>query len=149
MALQAPWPMRSSGGRRADFLEALIDDRHDVVPTCEGAKAPGYVRQQRRRWDVVLLDLMLPIMDRRTFLHACRGVRSCSSVPVVVLSAGYRVQSLAADLGPKVRATVPGLRSSSGSTLPSADATASLAEPALDGRCRPESEPATMELGAY
>jgi CheY-like chemotaxis protein len=88
------------------LAEALIDDGYEVITARNGAEAFDYVRHRRRQLDVVLLDLMMPIMDGRTFLHACRSLPGRSRIPVVVLSAAYRVQSLAAELGPNVRATL-------------------------------------------
>lgn len=64
----------------------------------------------RGRCTLVLLDLMMPTMDGRTFLHECRALPRWIGVPVVVLSAAYRAQSLAADLGPDVRAERPSKR---------------------------------------
>jgi len=88
------------------LAEALTDDGYDVVTASNGAQAFEYVRQRRGQLDLVLLDLMMPIMDGRTFLRACRSLPWWSGVPVVVLSAAYRVQSLTPDLGPNVRATL-------------------------------------------
>jgi CheY-like chemotaxis protein len=49
---------------------------------------------------------MMPIMDGRTFLQECGGLPCWARVPVVVLSAAYRVQGSARELGPNVRATL-------------------------------------------
>lgn len=88
------------------LAQALIDDGYDVLTPRNGAEALEYVRYQRPRLDLVLLDLMMPIMDGRAFLRECRILPWWSSVPVVVLLAAYRVQRLAAELGRNVRATL-------------------------------------------
>jgi CheY-like chemotaxis protein len=88
------------------LAEALTDDGYDVCTASNGADAFDYVQQERRQLDLVLLDLMMPIMDGRAFLHECRNLDWWSDVPVVVLSAAYRMQSSAAELGANVRATL-------------------------------------------
>ena len=49
---------------------------------------------------------MMPVMDGRTFLRECRRLPGWTAVPVVVLSAAYRLQSSAWELEPNVRATL-------------------------------------------
>ena len=88
------------------LVEALIDEGYDVVTASNGAEAYECVRRERRQLDLVLLDLMMPIMDGRAFLHECGSLPWWSGVPLVVLSAAYRVQSSAGELGPNVRATL-------------------------------------------
>jgi CheY-like chemotaxis protein len=46
---------------------------------------------------VILLDLMMPVMDGRQFLKECRRIPACAGIPVIVLSA-------ASDRAPVVKA---------------------------------------------
>ncbi len=52
----------------------------------DGAEAlePG---RARRRRDLVLLDLTMPVMDGFSFLHRLRQMPGCADIPVIVLSA--------------------------------------------------------------
>ena len=91
---------------RAILAEALIEDGYEVVTARNGLDALDLVRRDPRPLDLVVLDLMMPVMDGRAFLRECGDLPWRSGVRVVVLSAAYRVQSLAAELGPNVYATL-------------------------------------------
>ncbi len=88
------------------LAEALVDDGYVVVTATNGAEAFQYVQRPSRHLDLVLLDLMMPVMDGRAFLQACGQLTGWPGVPVVVLSAAYKVESLTRELGPNVRATL-------------------------------------------
>jgi two-component system, OmpR family, response regulator len=70
--------------RRLASLTAEYLGGHGVVVTVVGDGARGLEEAQRHRYDVVLLDLMLPGMDG---LQVCRELRARSDVPVVILTA--------------------------------------------------------------
>ncbi len=57
---------------------------HGVVVTRAGDGQRGLEEALRHRYDVVLLDLMLPVKDG---LEVCRELRARSDVPVIVLTA--------------------------------------------------------------
>ena len=63
----------------AEYLQG-----HGVIVThlSDGARAADEAR--RGRYDVVLLDLMLPGLDG---MEVCRRLRSCSDVPIIMLTA--------------------------------------------------------------
>ncbi len=63
----------------AEYLSA-----HDVIVTRAADGVTGLQEALRRRYDVVLLDLMLPGKDG---LEVCRELRGQSDVPIVVLTA--------------------------------------------------------------
>jgi DNA-binding response OmpR family regulator len=63
----------------ADYLAG-----HGVVVTVCGDGLRGLGEARRHRYDVVLLDLMLPGKDG---LAVCRGIRERSDVPIIVLTA--------------------------------------------------------------
>jgi len=66
-------------GLTRDYLEG-----HGVAVTLESDGRRGLAEALARRYDVVLLDLMLPGKDG---LEVCRELRSRSDVPIVVLTA--------------------------------------------------------------
>ncbi|HUK66804.1 MAG TPA: response regulator transcription factor, partial [Anaeromyxobacteraceae bacterium] len=62
-----------------EYLES-----HGIVVTLESDGRRGLAEALQRRYDVVLLDLMLPGKDG---LEVCRELRTRSDVPIVVLTA--------------------------------------------------------------
>jgi two-component system OmpR family response regulator len=70
--------------RRLARLTAEYLEGHGVVVTHCGDGARGLEAARRQRFDVVLLDLMLPGLDG---LAVCRQLRERSDVPIVVLTA--------------------------------------------------------------
>ena len=69
-----------------DVLEA---EGYDVVPASHGKQALEFLSGAREgeRPDLVILDIMMPLVDGRHVLEAIRSDRSMASVPVVVMSA--------------------------------------------------------------
>ncbi len=63
----------------------LSDEGYEPVVAPNGAVALGLVRQTLPR--LILLDLMMPVMNGRAFLRACRAEARCRDVAVVVMSA--------------------------------------------------------------
>jgi two-component system OmpR family response regulator len=69
---------------RLAALTAEYLSGHGVVVTCVADGQRGLDEALRHRYDVVLLDLMLPGKDG---LEVCRELRARSDVPVIVLTA--------------------------------------------------------------
>jgi CheY-like chemotaxis protein len=70
----------------ADVLRMLFEFRgHDVFVANDGSR--GYATAQRQAPDVIVLDLMMPVMDGFTTLEALRGDERTADIPVVILSA--------------------------------------------------------------
>jgi CheY-like chemotaxis protein len=69
-----------------DVLEA---EGYDVVPASHGKQALEFLHGVRDGAppDLVILDMMMPLVDGRRVLDAIRSDRSLASVPVVVMSA--------------------------------------------------------------
>ena len=69
-----------------DVLEA---EGYDVVPASHGRQALEFLSgaQESERPDLVILDMMMPLVDGRHVLEAIRNNQTLSSVPVVVMSA--------------------------------------------------------------
>jgi CheY-like chemotaxis protein len=69
-----------------DVLEA---EGYDVVPASHGRQALEFLSGAREseRPDLVILDMMMPLVDGRHVLEAIRNNQLLSSVPVVVMSA--------------------------------------------------------------
>lgn len=72
------------------IVEALQDilsvEGYDIVTAFNGAE--GLQRMADAKPDLVLLDLMMPVMDGREMLRRMREDASLQGIPVVVMSAG-------------------------------------------------------------
>lgn len=72
------------------IVEALQDilsvEGYDIVTAFNGAE--GLQRMATAKPDLVLLDLMMPVMDGREMLRRMRDDASLRDIPVVVMSAG-------------------------------------------------------------
>lgn len=71
---------------RETLREALEWDGFDVVVAFDGRDGLQKIRQAPRP-DLVLLDMMMPIMTGRQFLDAVMADKSLSLIPVLVVSA--------------------------------------------------------------
>jgi CheY-like chemotaxis protein len=70
----------------ADVLRMLLEFRgHEVLVANDGSR--GYATAQRQAPDVIVLDLMMPVMDGFATLDALRSDERTVDIPVVVLSA--------------------------------------------------------------
>ncbi len=71
-----------------DILDAICDilgsEGYDVVRAKHGVEALEQVARQRP--DLILLDLMMPVMDGATFARELR-TRSLAGIPIIVISA--------------------------------------------------------------
>jgi CheY-like chemotaxis protein len=69
-----------------DVLEA---EGYDVVPASHGKQALEFLNDVKTSAlpDLVILDMMMPLVDGRHVLEAIRSDQNLSSVPVVVMSA--------------------------------------------------------------
>ena len=65
--------------------DLLRDDGYDVKEARNGVEALAVVREGRP--DLIVLDLMMPVMDGWTFVEECHRKEYCDNVPVVVTSA--------------------------------------------------------------
>jgi two-component system response regulator MprA len=79
---------------RTTLAEALQDEGYHVATASNGAEALQLVRATEP--DAIVLDLMMPVMDGRAFLAACRREQRCAETPVLVLSAHHKLAELAA-----------------------------------------------------
>jgi len=70
---------------RSLFRRALDDDGWTVAEAGNGAEALEKVRESRP--NIVLLDLMMPVMDGFDFLVAFRARMDCVTTPVIVVTA--------------------------------------------------------------
>jgi two-component system response regulator RpaA len=107
----------------ADVLRMLLEFRgHEVLTANDGSR--GFATAQRQSPDVIVLDLMMPVMDGFTALEALRSDERTAEIPVVILSAlgSPEVRQRCQDLGARTFLQKPYnpedlLRAVEGSTL--------------------------------
>jgi CheY-like chemotaxis protein len=82
---------------RTDLSEILQDEGHQVTTATNGLEALGTLRSGPAP-DLILLDLMMPIMDGWAFRAEQLRDTSLAEIPVVILSGASNVARDAADL---------------------------------------------------
>jgi CheY-like chemotaxis protein len=73
---------------REGLSELLSDEGFAVATASNGLQAIEWLRERRPGACIIILDLMMPIMDGRAFLHAKQCEPGLAALPVVVITAG-------------------------------------------------------------
>lgn len=73
------------------MIRGVLSETYNVLPAVSGEIALRYA--ERKKIDLVLLDLCMPEMDGRQTLQALRRIPACASVPIVFLTAETTPQS--------------------------------------------------------
>jgi CheY-like chemotaxis protein len=68
-----------------DYLRRLLADQYEVTGAADGEEALRQVRLNPP--DLVLADIMMPVLDGIALLNALRADPSTRSLPVILLSA--------------------------------------------------------------
>jgi CheY-like chemotaxis protein len=84
---------------RAVVMALLEDTQYDVIGAANGREAVACLRTDPSRFQLVLLDLMMPYMSGWDVLHAMQAHPTLASIPVVIMTAGANVQQQALDRG--------------------------------------------------
>ena len=70
----------------AQIIRLLLEPQdHEVLIADDGSR--GFAAAQRQAIDLIVLDLMMPVMDGFSVLEALRGNERTASIPVMVMSA--------------------------------------------------------------
>jgi CheY-like chemotaxis protein len=75
----------------ADMLELA---GYEVLTVCDGAAAVNMVR--REAFDLVLMDIEMPLMDGIAATHAIRALGAAGAIPIVAMTANHGPEQLAA-----------------------------------------------------
>jgi CheY-like chemotaxis protein/serine phosphatase RsbU (regulator of sigma subunit) len=78
---------------RAMLSRRLCRDGHRVVVACDGAEALELVREQS--FDLILLDIMMPIMDGYQVLETLKKEETLRHIPVIMITALNDIESIA------------------------------------------------------
>lgn len=68
---------------------ALAEDGHEVVATCDGAEALDALAHEQGRFDLVLADIKMPVMDGIAL--ALAAARDYPALPILLMT-GYADQ---------------------------------------------------------
>ena len=90
---------------RDTLATALGDEGYVVRVAPDGRAALSSIGNWRP--DLIVLDLMMPVMNGVEFRAAQRSAADTAQIPVIVLSAAHEVQSRAASLEPAAVFTKP------------------------------------------
>ena len=90
---------------RDTLATALGDEGYAVRVAPDGRAALSSIGNWRP--DLIVLDLMMPVMNGVEFRAAQRSASDTAQIPVIVLSAAHEVQSRAASLEPAAVFTKP------------------------------------------
>jgi two-component system, chemotaxis family, chemotaxis protein CheY len=85
---------------RETVAELLLEEGYGVQTATSGADALEHLAAATTLPDVVLLDLMMPVMDGWTFYDNLQKETRWASLPIVVISADANVHEKAARLRP-------------------------------------------------
>ena len=92
---------------RETMIEVLGDKGFEAIGAGDGAEALSLLRDGSDEWCVVLLDLMMPVMDGRTFRAEQLNDPALSKIPVIVVSAITDVAQAANDMAVAAHMTKP------------------------------------------
>jgi len=92
---------------RETMVELLMDEGYEAVGARDGIEALAQLRDPDDRWGLVLLDLMMPNMDGRTFRAEQLQDPAIAPIPVVIVSAMTDVAAAAEELKVAAHMTKP------------------------------------------
>jgi CheY-like chemotaxis protein len=85
---------------RETIAELLLDEGYEVQTAISGREALDYLIDSGATPDLILLDLMMPVMDGWTFHAELQKDPRWASLPIVIISADANVHERAARLRP-------------------------------------------------
>jgi CheY-like chemotaxis protein len=80
------------------LAEVLEDASFMVLRAANGAEALQMLAAHRGRCDVILLDLMMPVMNGWDFRRKQKQTPDLAGIPVLLMSAGGRIAAVRDDL---------------------------------------------------
>jgi CheY-like chemotaxis protein len=91
-----------------DLLATLLEDAdYEVVRASNGLEALGKLADRRGRCDLILLDLMMPVMNGWDFRRKQLQIPALAGIPVVLMSAGAHLAAASDGLEPAGSLTKP------------------------------------------
>ena len=84
---------------RETMVDILVDEGYEVVAARHGAEALDCLRGAALLPCLIVLDLMMPVMDGKTFRQHQRLDPRLAEIPVLILSADRAVSEHGRELG--------------------------------------------------
>lgn len=69
-----------------DIVSSILEGKYKVRAATDGEKALKIILNPDKRPDLILLDLMMPVMDGYATLKALRSEDDLCSIPVIICS---------------------------------------------------------------
>ena len=69
------------------FLNDMLKDEYHIIEATDGLQAVNLLEQCRQQIDVVLLDLVMPVMDGFEVLEIMNQKHWIENIPVIMISA--------------------------------------------------------------
>jgi two-component system chemotaxis response regulator CheY len=84
---------------RQALADVLEENGYHVAAARHGAEALTKLRELDGRCQLILLDLMMPVMNGWDFRRKQKAIPALAGIPVLLMSAGARLAAEAGDLG--------------------------------------------------
>ncbi len=78
--------IEDDAGIRESVAECLASEGYLVSPVANGVEGLDFLRRQKRP-DLIVLDLVMPLMNGSQFLQALRGDPVLKDIPVILMTA--------------------------------------------------------------
>lgn len=115
------WPGRSPGGAPSEPKDVLVveDESYLCDLVADVLEAEGHwartasngfealEKVRERKPQLILLDLMMPVMDGWEFIRALRSNRDWADIPIVVVTAVYDIKRTQQETGAVAVVTKP------------------------------------------
>jgi two-component system, chemotaxis family, chemotaxis protein CheY len=91
-----------------DAIATMLEDAgYDVMRAANGLEALGQLGDRDGRCDLILLDLMMPVMNGWDFRRKQKEAPAFAATPVLLMSAGAHVATVSGELDAAGHVTKP------------------------------------------
>jgi len=91
-----------------DAIATMLEDAgYDVLRAANGLEALGQLGNRGGRCDLILLDLMMPVMNGWDFRRKQKATSAFATIPVLLMSAGAHMATVRAELNAAGSVTKP------------------------------------------
>jgi CheY-like chemotaxis protein len=82
-----------------EAITAILEDAgYDAIQAANGSEALRLLGDNRGRCDLILLDLMMPVMNGWDFRRRQRATPAFAEIPVLLMSAGAHMPTVSGEL---------------------------------------------------
>jgi two-component system, chemotaxis family, chemotaxis protein CheY len=82
-----------------DVITAILEDAgYDAIRAANGLEALGQLGDHKGRCDLILLDLLMPVMSGWDFRRKQRETPAFADIPVLLMSAGAHMATVSGEL---------------------------------------------------